>query len=122
MSLVGPCTSPVHEYQVYALSREGRLSVRPGMTGLRQICRHHRQKGDSHQWIYYDVLYLLNMSFSHGIKIMALTLVSFARAGAIPLSWMLAPEKYGERGAPSRRLTLWAPRNKAESSPEGGHP
>jgi lipopolysaccharide/colanic/teichoic acid biosynthesis glycosyltransferase len=102
MSLVGPRPSPFRENQVCIPWREGRLSVRPGITGLWQICRHDRHKGDFHQWIYYDLLYVRNLSLWLDLKIMALTLLSFARGGAIPLSWLLAPEKYGERRARRR--------------------
>ncbi|MFI5184318.1 MAG: sugar transferase [Vicinamibacteria bacterium] len=102
MSLVGPRPSPFRENQVCVPWREGRLSVRPGITGLWQICRHDRQKGDFHQWIYYDLLYVRNVSLWLDLKIMALTLLSFARGGAIPLSWLLPPEKYGERRSKAR--------------------
>jgi lipopolysaccharide/colanic/teichoic acid biosynthesis glycosyltransferase len=103
MSLVGPRPSPFRENQVCIPWREGRLSVRPGITGLWQICRHDRHKGDFHQWIYYDLLYVRNMSLWLDLKIMALTFLSFARGGAIPLSWLLAPQKYGERRSRARR-------------------
>jgi len=102
MSLVGPRPSPFRENQVCIPWREGRLSVRPGVTGLWQICRHDRHKGDFHQWIYYDLLYVRNVSLWLDLEIMALTFLSFARGGAIPLSWLLAPEKYGERRARRR--------------------
>jgi lipopolysaccharide/colanic/teichoic acid biosynthesis glycosyltransferase len=103
MSLVGPRPSPFRENQVCIPWREGRLSVRPGMTGLWQVCRHDRHKGDFHQWIYYDLLYVRHMSFWLDLKIIALTLLSFARGGNIPLSWLLAPQKYGERRTTSRK-------------------
>jgi lipopolysaccharide/colanic/teichoic acid biosynthesis glycosyltransferase len=101
MSLVGPRPSPFRENQVCVPWRQGRLTVRPGITGLWQICRHDRDKGDFHQWIHYDLLYVQNMSFWLDMKIAALTL-SFARRGPIPLSWLLRPEKYGERRAGAR--------------------
>jgi lipopolysaccharide/colanic/teichoic acid biosynthesis glycosyltransferase len=102
MSLVGPRPSPFRENQVCVPWREGRLSVRPGITGLWQVCRHDRHRGDFHQWIYYDLLYVRNVSFWLDIKIMAFTFLSVARGGAIPLSWLLAPRKYGERRAKAR--------------------
>jgi glycine/D-amino acid oxidase-like deaminating enzyme len=77
--------------------------VRPGITGLWQICRHDRHKGDFHQWIYYDLLYIRTMSLWLDVKIAALTIVSFARGGYIPLSWLLPPEKYGERRSKARQ-------------------
>jgi lipopolysaccharide/colanic/teichoic acid biosynthesis glycosyltransferase len=102
MSLVGPRPSPFRENQVCVPWREGRLSVRPGVTGLWQVCRHDRHKGDFHQWIYYDLLYVRNLSLWLDLKILALTPLSFLRSGAIPLRWLLAPERYGERRSRSR--------------------
>ena len=102
MSLVGPRPSPFRENQVCVPWRQGRLSVRPGITGLWQICRHDRDKSDFHQWIYYDLLYVRNVSFWLDLKIAALTFVSFAKGGCIPLRWLLPPEAYGERRS-SRR-------------------
>jgi lipopolysaccharide/colanic/teichoic acid biosynthesis glycosyltransferase len=102
MSLVGPRPSPFRENQVCVPWREGRLSVRPGVTGLWQICRHDRDKGDFHQWIYFDLLYVRNLSLWLDIKILALTPLSFVRSGYIPLRWLLAPHKYGERRSARR--------------------
>jgi lipopolysaccharide/colanic/teichoic acid biosynthesis glycosyltransferase len=103
MRLVGPRPSPFRENQVCVPWREGRLSVRPGVTGLWQICRHDRDKGDFHQWIYYDLLYVRNLSFWLDLKIMLLTPLSFTRSGYIPLSWLLSPKRYGERRSSERR-------------------
>ncbi len=97
MSLVGPRPSPFRENQVCIPWRKGRLSVRPGITGLWQVCRHDRHKADFHQWIYYDLLYVRNVSLWLDLKIIAVTVLSFARGGAIPLSWLLPPQTYGER-------------------------
>lgn len=102
MSLVGPRPSPFRENQVCVPWREGRLSVRPGVTGLWQICRHDRDKGDFHQWIYFDLLYVRNMSLWLDLKILALTPLSFVKSGYIPLRWLLPPEKYGERRSARR--------------------
>ena len=102
MSLVGPRPSPFRENQVCVPWREGRLSVRPGITGLWQICRHDRDKGDFHQWIYFDLLYVRHLSFWLDTKILALTPLSFLRSGYIPLRWLLAPSQYGERRAARR--------------------
>ena len=114
MSLVGPRPSPFRENQVCVPWREGRLSVRPGVTGLWQICRHDRDKGDFHQWIYYDLLYVRNLSLWLDIKILALTPLSFVRSGYIPLRWLLAPETYGERR--SARRTDEAPARHRDSA------
>lgn len=97
MSLVGPRPSPFRENQVCVPWRDGRLSVRPGITGLWQICRHDRDKADFHQWIYYDLLYVRNLSLRLDLTILVLTLVSFARGGYVPLHWVLPPGAYGER-------------------------
>jgi lipopolysaccharide/colanic/teichoic acid biosynthesis glycosyltransferase len=97
MSLVGPRPSPFRENQVCVPWREGRLSVRPGITGLWQICRHDRDKGDFHQWIYYDLLYVRNMSLVLDLKIAVLTVAAFVKGGYIPLRWLLSPRQYGER-------------------------
>ena len=62
MSLVGPRPSPFRENQTCVPWREGRLSVRPGITGLWQVCRHDRANGVFHPWIHYDLLYVEHMS------------------------------------------------------------
>jgi lipopolysaccharide/colanic/teichoic acid biosynthesis glycosyltransferase len=90
MSLVGPRPSPFRENQICIPWRDARLSVRPGITGLWQVCRDHREtSGDFHQWIYYDLLYVTHMSPWMDVKILvatALTLVGFDR---VPLSWII---------------------------------
>src|ERR1700704_3514047 len=58
MSLVGPRPSPFRENQLCIPWREARLSVRPGITGLWQVCRNRRSQGDFHQWIHFDLLYV----------------------------------------------------------------
>jgi lipopolysaccharide/colanic/teichoic acid biosynthesis glycosyltransferase len=112
MSLVGPRPSPFRENQICVPWREARLSVRPGITGLWQVCRHDRDRGDFHQWIYYDLLYVRHLSPWLDLKIMALTPLSFAKGGHIPLSWLLSSEKYGERRSAAR----------AAESLAGAHP
>jgi lipopolysaccharide/colanic/teichoic acid biosynthesis glycosyltransferase len=102
MSLVGPRPSPFRENQVCVPWREGRLSVRPGITGLWQVCRHDRHKSDFHQWIYYDLLYVQHMSFALDFKILAATVLPQLRQGHVPLSWLLPPHKYYERRSQTR--------------------
>jgi lipopolysaccharide/colanic/teichoic acid biosynthesis glycosyltransferase len=114
MSLVGPRPSPFRENQVCVPWREGRLSVRPGITGLWQICRHDRHKGDFHQWIYYDLLYVRHLSLWLDLEILALTPLSFMRSGYIPLRWLLAPDKYGERRSARRKAE--APAGRRDSA------
>jgi lipopolysaccharide/colanic/teichoic acid biosynthesis glycosyltransferase len=124
MSLVGPRPSPFRENQVCVPWREGRLSVRPGITGLWQVCRHDRHKGDFHQWIYYDLLYVRNMSPWLDMKIIAVTFLSLARGGAIPLSWLLPPGRYGERRSRAREAAASAPTDPGRSAvalPPAGH-
>ena len=120
MSFVGPRPSPFRENQVCVPWREGRLSVRPGITGLWQICRHDRDRGDFHQWIYFDLLYVHNVSLLLDLKILALTLVSFTKGGYIPVSWLLAPEAYGERRT-ARRLANEAARNVSQPAQVAAH-
>ena len=102
MSLVGPRPSPFRENQICVPWRDARLSVPPGITGLWQVCRHHREDGDFHQWIYYDLLYVQHMSLWLDIKILMATLLT--RGGRLParLPWLLAPNKYHERRAKDR--------------------
>jgi lipopolysaccharide/colanic/teichoic acid biosynthesis glycosyltransferase len=97
MSLVGPRPSPFRENQICVPWREARLSVQPGMTGLWQVCRHAREDGDFHQWIYYDLLYVQHMSLWLDVKILVATLLT--RGGRLParLPWLLPPAKYHER-------------------------
>ena len=62
MSVVGPRPSPKSENSLCPAWRDARLSVRPGITGLWQICR-TRQKGrDFQEWIYYDTKYVKKLS------------------------------------------------------------
>ena len=73
--------------------REGRLSVRPGITGLWQICRRDRSTGDFHQWIYYDLLYVRHMSLWTDIKILGATVFTLGGRRSVPLSWIIAPQR-----------------------------
>jgi lipopolysaccharide/colanic/teichoic acid biosynthesis glycosyltransferase len=76
MSLVGPRPSPFRENQVCVPWRVARLSVRPGITGFWQVCRHNRSEGDFHQWIEYDLLYVQHLSFWLDLKILAATVLT----------------------------------------------
>lgn len=90
MSLVGPRPSPFRENQLCVPWREARLSVRPGITGLWQVCRHDRANGDFHQWIYYDIKYVRNMSFLVDLKILIATILTLGGKGHVPLSWIIS--------------------------------
>ncbi len=92
MGLVGPRPSPFRENQLCVPWRHGRLSVRPGITGLWQVCRHDRSEGDFHQWIEYDLLYVRHMSFVLDARIMAATAISFGGQKPVALSWVLPAE------------------------------
>lgn len=89
MSLVGPRPSPFRENQVCVPWREARLSVRPGMTGLWQICRQDREAGDFHQWIEYDLLYVRHISFWLDLKILLATVVTGGGQMPLPASWFI---------------------------------
>jgi lipopolysaccharide/colanic/teichoic acid biosynthesis glycosyltransferase len=62
MSLVGPRPSPELENTLCASWRDARLSVRPGITGLWQVCRTRAAHKDFQEWIHYDTQYVRNLS------------------------------------------------------------
>ncbi|MHC4215894.1 MAG: sugar transferase [Planctomycetota bacterium] len=62
MSVVGPRPSPRSENLISPAWRDARLSVRPGITGLWQVCRTRRAGCDFQEWIYYDIKYIKNLS------------------------------------------------------------
>jgi lipopolysaccharide/colanic/teichoic acid biosynthesis glycosyltransferase len=76
MSLVGPRPSPFRENQICVPWRAARISVRPGITGMWQVCRHDRQAGDFHQWIEYDLLYVKHLGPMLDLKILLATLLT----------------------------------------------
>lgn len=89
MSLVGPRPSPFRENQICVSWREARLSVRPGITGLWQVCRDaDRSQGGFHEWIYYDLAYVRNQSFWLDIKILVATILTGGR-WRLPVSWFI---------------------------------
>jgi lipopolysaccharide/colanic/teichoic acid biosynthesis glycosyltransferase len=89
MALVGPRPSPFRENQLCVDWRAGRLSVRPGITGLWQVCRHDRSEGDFHQWIEYDLLYVRHMSLGLDLRILFATVLTLGGRRSIPVSWLL---------------------------------
>jgi lipopolysaccharide/colanic/teichoic acid biosynthesis glycosyltransferase len=89
MSLIGPRPSPFRENQTCVPWRDARLSVRPGITGLWQVCRHDRQAGDFHQWIHFDLLYVRHMSFGLDLKILLATIWTRGGKDHVPLRWMI---------------------------------
>jgi lipopolysaccharide/colanic/teichoic acid biosynthesis glycosyltransferase len=94
MSLIGPRPSPFRENQICVPWRQARLSVRPGITGLWQICRHDREAGDFHQWIHFDMLYVRHLSLWLDLKILIGTLATLGGR------WSVAPA----RMIPKRKL------------------
>jgi len=96
MSLVGPRPSPFRENQVCVPWRQARLSVRPGITGLWQLCRDDRNGGDFHQWIHYDVLYVRHLSLWTDLKILAATLLTLGGRWRVPPSWLVPMPPGGE--------------------------
>lgn len=100
MSLIGPRPSPFRENQICMPWREARLSVRPGITGLWQVCRNCRSVGDFHQWIYYDILYVQHQSLALDLRILLATFLTLGGRFGVPVRWMIpAP-----RPAPPRRV------------------
>jgi lipopolysaccharide/colanic/teichoic acid biosynthesis glycosyltransferase len=93
MSLVGPRPSPFRENQLCIPWRAGRLSVRPGITGLWQVCRQRRSQGDFHQWIHFDLLYVQHMSLLVDIRILAATVLTLGGHWPVPCSWIVSPRE-----------------------------
>ena len=62
MSVVGPRPSPESENTLCPFWHDARLSVRPGITGLWQVCRTRQPMKDFQEWIYYDTKYVRNLS------------------------------------------------------------
>jgi lipopolysaccharide/colanic/teichoic acid biosynthesis glycosyltransferase len=63
MSVVGPRPSPESENTLCPWWRDARLSVRPGITGLWQICRTREPMKDFQEWIHYDTRYVRDLSW-----------------------------------------------------------
>ena len=94
MSLVGPRPSPFRENQICVPWRRARLSVRPGITGLWQICRDaDRTRGDFHEWIYYDLTYVREFSLWLDLKILLATIITLGGRRSVPLAWLIPSEK-----------------------------
>ncbi len=89
MSLVGPRPSPFRENQICVPWRLARLSVRPGITGVWQICRDRRSEGDFHQWIYYDLAYVKHFSLWLDVKILWYTLTSRGGRNRVPVECLV---------------------------------
>jgi lipopolysaccharide/colanic/teichoic acid biosynthesis glycosyltransferase len=99
MSLVGPRPSPFRENQVCVPWREARLSVRPGITGLWQVCRHDRSSGDFHQWIEYDLMYVQHGSLWLDLRILLATVITLGGKRHVRSSWLIRPRLGDYRSA-----------------------
>ena len=62
MSVVGPRPSPESENALCPPWRDARLSIRPGITGLWQICRTRQPMRDFQEWIHFDIKYVKKLS------------------------------------------------------------
>jgi lipopolysaccharide/colanic/teichoic acid biosynthesis glycosyltransferase len=95
MSLVGPRPSPFRENQICVPWRQGRLSVRAGITGLWQVCRDERTRGDFHQWIEYDTMYVRHMSWAVDLRIIMATVRTFGGARRVPYARIIRAPRHG---------------------------
>ena len=98
MSFIGPRPSPFRENQICIPWREARLSVRPGISGMWQVCRSRRNAGDFHQWIHYDLLYVRNMSFLVDLRLVLATCVTLLTGRRIPPTWVLSESVLRQAG------------------------
>lgn len=110
MSLIGPRPSPFRENQICVPWRDARLSVRPGMTGLWQVCRQDREAGDFHQWIEYDLLYVRHISLWLDIKILMATIFTAGGQVPVPSSWMVRTSPDAASAAGNRAADAARPR------------
>jgi lipopolysaccharide/colanic/teichoic acid biosynthesis glycosyltransferase len=69
MSVVGPRPSPESENTYCPAWRDARLSVRPGITGLWQVCRTREPMKDFQEWIFYDTKYVRELSLKNDLWI-----------------------------------------------------
>jgi len=93
MSFVGPRPSPFRENQICIPWRRARLSVRPGITGIWQICRDQRSEGDFHQWITYDIMYVRHMSLWLDVKIFFATVLTLGGLWSVCPTWLVRNDR-----------------------------
>ena len=96
MSLIGPRPSPFRENQICVPWRQARLSIRPGITGLWQLCRTRRAESDFHQWIYFDLLYARHLSWMLDAKILLATVLTMGGRWSVPVHWLIPSRKLHE--------------------------
>ena len=81
MSLVGPRPLIMEEMKFSPTWRDTRLRVKPGITGLWQV--HGRSDAPFHDWIKYDIEYVMNQSLWMDLRILLGTVgVVFKKVGA----------------------------------------
>jgi lipopolysaccharide/colanic/teichoic acid biosynthesis glycosyltransferase len=80
MSVIGPRPSPQAENLFCPSWRYARLSVRPGITGLWQVCRTRLAGRDFQEWIYYDTKYVKNISLTLDLKVFCKTVKKFVNS------------------------------------------
>lgn len=107
MSLIGPRPSPFRENQICVPWRKARLSVRPGITGLWQVCRHSRHAADFHQWIHYDMLYVKHFSFWLDAKIAIATVLTLGGRRHAPLERIIPPRILAGQSRPRSVRLDW---------------
>jgi lipopolysaccharide/colanic/teichoic acid biosynthesis glycosyltransferase len=82
MSLVGPRPSPERENRLCPAWRDARLSVRPGITGLWQVCRTRSPGLDFQEWIRFDMRYVQSRSLRLDAWIIYQTLRGIIKKGS----------------------------------------
>jgi len=80
MSVVGPRPSPESENTLCPSWRDARLSVRPGITGLWQVCRTRKPEQDFQEWIHYDTEYVRKLSLGTDLWICRRTIKKMAES------------------------------------------
>jgi lipopolysaccharide/colanic/teichoic acid biosynthesis glycosyltransferase len=123
MSCIGPRPSPFNENQICVPWRNARLSVRPGMSGLWQVCRYNRAEGDFHQWIHYDMLYVNNVSLLTDLKIILATFKIMAGRGPISAHDITdVPEDYIVSSPSAAEGRAWSQAFSERAVPQGADP
>jgi lipopolysaccharide/colanic/teichoic acid biosynthesis glycosyltransferase len=123
MSCIGPRPSPFNENQICVPWRNARLSVRPGMSGLWQVCRYNRAEGDFHQWIHYDMLYVNNVSLLTDLKIILATFKTLAGRGPISVHDITGvPADYIVSSPSAAEGRAWSQAFSERAVPEGADP
>jgi lipopolysaccharide/colanic/teichoic acid biosynthesis glycosyltransferase len=84
MSLVGPRPGLRYQVELYSERQRGRLLVRPGITGLAQVCG--RKAIDWDRRIELDLVYLEGLSLALDLKIMLRTVAVVVRGEGVARS------------------------------------